>query len=44
MDFPIEDVVKNFRYVLDSIKRVTGNLKMREPKEENKRKGIFTSV
>ncbi|KAJ7922849.1 ribosomal protein L1-like protein [Mycena leptocephala] len=42
MDFPIEDVVKNFRYVLDSIKRVTGNLKMREPKEENKRK-VLTS-
>ncbi|KAJ7016845.1 ribosomal protein L1-like protein [Mycena alexandri] len=38
MDFPIEDVVKNFRYVLDSIKRVTGNVKLRDRSQENTRK------
>ncbi|KAF7302612.1 Mitochondrial 54S ribosomal protein [Mycena chlorophos] len=41
MDFPIENVVKNFRYVMDSIKRVTGNVKLRsEAREENQRKVI----
>ncbi|KAJ6486213.1 ribosomal protein L1-like protein [Mycena vitilis] len=38
MDFPIADVVTNFRYVLDSIKRATGNVKMRDPRDEAKRK------
>ncbi|KAJ7116778.1 ribosomal protein L1-like protein [Mycena crocata] len=37
MHFPIEDVVTNFRYVMDSIKRVTGNVKLRD-REENTRK------
>jgi hypothetical protein len=27
MNFPIPDVVKNFRYIMDSIKRATGNIK-----------------
>lgn len=44
MDFPIEDVVKNFRYVLDAIKRVTGNVKMRDPRDEVKRKGTSISL
>ncbi|KAJ7150295.1 ribosomal protein L1-like protein [Mycena filopes] len=38
MDFPVEDVVKNFRYVLDAIKRVTGNVKLRDRTQENTRK------
>ncbi|KAJ7508657.1 ribosomal protein L1-like protein [Mycena galericulata] len=38
MDFPVEDVVKNFRYVMESIKRVTGNIKLRDHREENTRK------
>ncbi|KAK7007023.1 natural resistance-associated macrophage protein-domain-containing protein [Favolaschia claudopus] len=39
LDFPIDDVVKNFRHVLDSIKRVTGNVKKRD-QEESKRKVV----
>lgn len=39
MDFSIEDVVKNFRYVMDAIKRVTGNVKLRDTREDNQRKG-----
>ncbi|KAJ7755071.1 ribosomal protein L1-like protein [Mycena maculata] len=38
MDFPLEDVVTNFRYVMESIKRVTGNVKLRDQREENTRK------
>ncbi|KAJ7070609.1 ribosomal protein L1-like protein [Mycena amicta] len=38
MDFPVEDVVKNFRYVMDSIKRVTGNVKLRDARDDNQRK------
>ncbi|KAJ7269292.1 ribosomal protein L1-like protein [Mycena haematopus] len=41
MDFPIEDVVKNFRHVLDSIKRVTGNVRRRDQDETKQRKGTF---
>jgi len=40
MDFSIEDVVKNFRYVMDAIKRVTGNVKLRDTREDNQRKVI----
>ncbi|KAF7303025.1 hypothetical protein MKEN_01265500 [Mycena kentingensis (nom. inval.)] len=40
MDFPTENVVKNFRFVLESIKRATGNVKLRDPKEANQRKVI----
>ncbi|KAJ7109768.1 50S ribosomal protein L1 [Mycena epipterygia] len=42
MDFPIQDVITNFRYVMDSIKRVTGNVKQRHQREDtaNTRKGI----
>jgi hypothetical protein len=41
MDFPIEDVVKNFRHVLDSIKRVTGNVKKRDQDDTKQRKGTL---
>ncbi|KAJ6601395.1 ribosomal protein L1-like protein [Mycena vulgaris] len=34
LDFPIADVITNFRYVMDSIKRVTGNVKLRDQREE----------
>jgi len=34
MDFPIQDVITNFRYVMDSIKRVTGNVKQRHQRED----------
>ncbi|KAJ7687436.1 ribosomal protein L1-like protein [Mycena rosella] len=37
LEFPIADVITNFRYVMDSIKRVTGNVKLRH-EEENTRK------
>ncbi|KAJ6623096.1 ribosomal protein L1-like protein [Mycena sp. CBHHK59/15] len=37
MNFPIADVVKNFRYVMDSIKRVTGNVKMRDNRESTRK-------
>jgi len=30
MHFPIEDVIKNFRYFLSSVKRATGNTKDEE--------------
>lgn len=34
MHFPIEDVVKNVRYFMSSVKRVTGNTK--EPEDSRK--------
>ena len=33
MDFPIEDVEKNFRYFLGIVKRVTGNVRDATPQQ-----------
>ncbi|KAJ7103115.1 ribosomal protein L1-like protein [Mycena belliarum] len=38
LDFPIDDVVTNFRYVMESIKRATGNIKLRDRDESNTRR------
>ncbi|KAJ7610969.1 ribosomal protein L1-like protein [Roridomyces roridus] len=40
MDFSIDEVVTNFRYVMESIKRVTGNLKQRDARDDNNQKRV----
>ncbi|KAJ7492198.1 ribosomal protein L1-like protein [Mycena latifolia] len=44
LDFPISDVVTNFRYVMESIKRATGNIKLRDRDDNNTKKGILIIV
>jgi large subunit ribosomal protein L1 len=39
MHFPVEDVVKNVRYFMSSVKRVTGNSKEAEEGRKSKNSG-----
>lgn len=45
MHFPIEDVVKNVRYFINSVKRATGNTKeaeLKQPKNVGNKPGVLS--